>query len=59
MSISQSFRKFADDDSGATAIEYALIASIVSIAIAAALANVKSSLQESFNDVSAGIDGAL
>ncbi|TVR08774.1 MAG: Flp family type IVb pilin [Salinarimonadaceae bacterium] len=36
------FRRFASDESGATAIEYALVASIVSVAIVASMTNLGS-----------------
>jgi pilus assembly protein Flp/PilA len=56
MTISHQFRRFADDESGATAIEYALVASIISITIAAALSTMRTSLQTTFNDVATGFD---
>jgi pilus assembly protein Flp/PilA len=52
------FSRFLDDDSGATAIEYALIAGIVSISIVAALQNVRGSLQSTFNSVNSELDAA-
>ena len=42
------------DESGATAIEYALIAAIVSMSIIAALRNVGIELDQIFIDVAAG-----
>jgi pilus assembly protein Flp/PilA len=48
------YAKFASSEDGATAIEYALIAGIVSIAIVAALTNTSSSLKSIFNDVKNG-----
>ena len=50
--------RFLDDESGATAIEYALIAAIVSISIVAALQNVRGSLQSTFNSVNSELDAA-
>lgn len=44
-------KAFASDDSGATAIEYALIAGIVSISIVLALTNVKDELSNTFTKV--------
>lgn len=41
-------KAFAADEQGATSIEYALIASIVSIAIAASLSTVKDELSTTF-----------
>jgi pilus assembly protein Flp/PilA len=52
------FSRFLDDESGATAIEYALIAAIVSISIVAALQNVRGSLQSTFNSVNSELDAA-
>ncbi len=42
---------FLRDKSGATSIEYALIASIVSICIVAGLTQISSSLQDTFNSI--------
>ena len=52
------FSRFLDDEAGATAIEYALIAAIVSISIVAALQNVRGSLQSTFNSVNSELDAA-
>jgi pilus assembly protein Flp/PilA len=49
---------FLDDESGATAIEYALIAGIVSISIVAALQAVRGSLQSTFNNVNSELSAA-
>ena len=45
-------RKFLTDDSGATAIEYGLIAALVSVASIAALQAMGNSLSDMFNTVS-------
>jgi pilus assembly protein Flp/PilA len=45
------FKAFFKNESGATAIEYGLIAAIVSVGIIAGLTNLKSSLQGTFNNV--------
>lgn len=50
---------FLEDESGATAIEYALIAGIVSVCMAAALMLISGSLQGTFNSVSTQINEAL
>ena len=42
---------FLKDESGATAIEYGLIAAIVAVGIIAALKNMSGSLQTTFNNV--------
>jgi len=49
---------FLADESGATAIEYALIAGIVSISIVAGLTNVSSTLRGSLNNVAGNIQTA-
>jgi pilus assembly protein Flp/PilA len=43
--------RFINDEHGATAIEYGLIASLVSIAAIAAFNAVGSKLQSTFNDI--------
>jgi pilus assembly protein Flp/PilA len=44
----QSLRKFVRDESGATAIEYGLIASLIAVVIIAALSNVGNKLTITF-----------
>lgn len=46
------FRKFMKDESGATAIEYGLIAALVAVAIIAALQTMTIELNSVFEDVS-------
>ena len=48
-------RKFLRDESGATAIEYGLIAACISIAIIVAAQGVGSSLNTTFEAVSSGL----
>ena len=58
MEISTMFAKikhFADDESGATAIEYGLIAALVSIAAIAALTQLGNQLVNIFNTVSGAL----
>ena len=43
--------RFANDESGATAIEYGLIAALISVAIIVALTSVGTSLTAKFNSV--------
>ena len=50
--------KFVQDDSGATAVEYGLIAALVSVAAVTALASVGGSLDALFNEVSTGVENA-
>lgn len=45
------FRAFRKDDRGSVAIEYALVACIVSIAIVVGLTNTKTTLNTSLSDV--------
>ena len=45
------FANFLKDESGATAIEYGLIASLISIAAIAAFNSVGTKLKSTFNDV--------
>ena len=46
------FSRFMNDELGATAIEYGLIAAIVSVGIIAVLTKVKTSLQSTFSTIS-------
>lgn len=48
--------RFADDRRGATAIEYALVAGLVSIAIVGTAGDVGSVLQNIFDGVEAGFE---
>lgn len=48
------FRKFAADENGATAIEYALIAAIISVAIVGSLKLVRTALNSNLNSVVTG-----
>lgn len=50
------FFAFIKDNSGATAIEYGLIASLISIVAIAAFKSVGSGLQTVFNQVSANLN---
>jgi pilus assembly protein Flp/PilA len=52
------FRRFVKDESGATAIEYGLIAALVSVAIIAALGMVGDNLTATFEEVSTQLSGA-
>ena len=46
-----SFKRFLADESGATAIEYGLIAALIAVAIIAALNALSGNLQTVFNHV--------
>ncbi|MDX6749559.1 Flp family type IVb pilin [Geminicoccaceae bacterium 1502E] len=52
------FRKLWQDESGATAIEYGLIAALISVAIIATLQALQGSLETTFNDIKAALDTA-
>ncbi len=51
-------RKFFKSDLGATAIEYGLIAALISVVIIAALQLTGNSLKTVFNNVAATLNGA-
>ena len=51
----KSLKKFLANDSGATAIEYALLASLIGIAIVASLTALSGSLQNVFSEVSTSL----
>jgi pilus assembly protein Flp/PilA len=52
------FKKFAADESGATAIEYGLIAALVSVFIIGALQLLGPALNDTFGDITAALTGA-
>ena len=52
-------RQFFTDESGATAIEYGLIAALVSVAAITALQAMGNSLSDMFNSVSNELDSAV
>ncbi len=45
------FKSFANDESGATAIEYGLIAALLSVAIITAITSVQGQLDTTYNRV--------
>ena len=49
--MQMTLRRFSDDESGATAIEYGLIAAIVAVGIVTVLGNVKTALVTKFTQV--------
>ena len=53
------FKHFCDDESGATAIEYGLIAALVSVAAIGALTTMGESLQTMFGKVSDSMSNAV
>lgn len=52
------FKRFAQDESGATAIEYGLIAALVAVAIITALTTLGTDLTNTFTNVSDALTGA-
>ena len=52
------FKQFCGDESGATAIEYGLIAALVSVAAIGALTTLGDSLQDIFSEVSNSLETA-
>ena len=52
-------RRFVNDEDGATAIEYGLIAALVSVAAIAALTAMGGSLDAMFTAVSTALNGAV
>jgi pilus assembly protein Flp/PilA len=46
------FNRFAKDESGATAIEYGLIAALIAVALISILTTLSGSLEGTFNKVS-------
>lgn len=51
----KSLKNFVANESGATAIEYALIASLIAVAIIASLTTVSGKLQGVFSEVSTAL----
>ena len=52
------FSRFMKDESGATAIEYGLIAAILGVGIIAVLKNVRTELQDTFTKVETELQSA-
>jgi pilus assembly protein Flp/PilA len=52
----QGFRRFCADESGATAVEYAMIAVGISVVIVATVAAIGTSVKNNFTSVSAGFN---
>ena len=52
------FKKLLKDESGATAIEYGLIAGIVAVGLVGALGGLRTSLENGFTAVGTAITGA-
>jgi pilus assembly protein Flp/PilA len=54
----QMLKKFLRDESGATAIEYGLIAALISVVIITAVTTVGGNLKTTFNSVGTALGGA-
>ncbi len=52
------FARFLKNESGATAIEYGLIAALIAVAIMAGAGALGTSLDTKFNEISTAVDGA-
>ena len=50
-------RKFLQDEDGATAIEYGLIAALIAVAVIAAIQAVGEQLSDTFSDIESGLVG--
>lgn len=55
MRVLENMKRFAKDESGATAIEYGLIAAGISVAIISVLGGIKSNLVTTFTKVQDGL----
>ena len=53
--MSFTMRQFVSDEGGATAIEYALLASLIAVAIIASITVIGTQLQNTFNEVSGNL----
>lgn len=51
------FSRFSKDESGATAIEYGLIAALIALVLVAALGSVGDGLKGTFNEVAGNLGG--
>ena len=54
--MSNIFARFVKDESGATAIEYGLIAALIALAIMVGAGAVGNSLNKQFNDISSELN---
>jgi pilus assembly protein Flp/PilA len=52
------FNRFVNDESGATAIEYGLIAALIAVALIAALGSAGDALEATFNAVATELTNA-
>jgi pilus assembly protein Flp/PilA len=57
MTMKKFISKFMSDESGATAIEYGLIAALIAVVIIAAVTALGTNIEAAFTDVSTAIAG--
>ena len=55
--MSKLFARFVEDESGATAIEYGLIAALIALAIMVGAGNLGNSLNSQFGRIKTKLDG--
>ena len=55
MSHMNMFKRFLKDESGATAIEYGLIAALIAVVIILAVTNLGTEVKDTFEDVTEGL----
>jgi pilus assembly protein Flp/PilA len=55
--MSKIFARFVKDESGATAIEYGLIAALIALAIVAGAGALGNGLSAMFSDIASSLDG--
>jgi pilus assembly protein Flp/PilA len=56
--MSKFVTRFLKDESGATAIEYGLIAALIAVVLVASLTTLGGALEENFNDIATKVSGA-
>ncbi|MBE7217105.1 MAG: Flp family type IVb pilin [Caulobacteraceae bacterium] len=56
--MTQFMKRFAQDESGATAIEYGLIAALISVALIAGATTIGSNLKTKFNQIGSAVSTA-
>ncbi|MCV6546279.1 MAG: Flp family type IVb pilin [Cohaesibacter sp.] len=54
----KNFARFMNDESGATAIEYALLAGLIGVGIVTAATNLKTDITELFSRIGTKLDSA-
>ncbi|MBL4691761.1 MAG: Flp family type IVb pilin [Magnetovibrio sp.] len=54
--FSKLMTRFSNDESGATAIEYGLIAALIAVVLIGALTAMGTSLESKFNDINDGLN---